>query len=153
MRRTLIAVIAAAAAVAVAGGSSGAAQQTALVSIRHQTRGCHTWSVNGGSYTASHALRLTRGSTVRFVNFDVMPHTLVVPTGSAIRLANGNAMPMGRMHGAAAPGVMNHMGATTTATFTKPGTYTLITKAGEDYMSGFETVGRDNVLELTVAVR
>jgi len=61
-------------------------------------------------------------------------------------------MPIGGMHRTAAPGLMNHMGATTTATFTNAGTYVLTTKAGEDYMTGFTTVGPDNPLTLKVIV-
>lgn len=33
------------------------------------------------------------------------------------------------------------MGATTTAFFARAGTYVFITGAGEDYMSGFHTIG------------
>jgi hypothetical protein len=63
-------------------------------------------------------------------------------------------MPMGMgMHGRAAPGVMNHMGATTTVSFSHAGMYVFKTKPGEDYMSGFKTVGEDNVLRLTVHMK
>ena len=36
--------------------------------------------------------------------------------------------------------------------FSKAGTYTLKTAAGEDYMDGVKTVGEDNVLRVKVVV-
>jgi hypothetical protein len=47
---------------------------------------------------------------------------------------------------------MGHMGARSTVTFSKPGTYSLTTKAGEDYAKGIQTVGPDNTLRITVVV-
>jgi hypothetical protein len=65
-----------------------------------------------------------------------MSHALIKLSGPAVRMRNGSAMPMGMgMHGPAAPGVMNRMGATTTVSFTHAGTYVFTTKPGEDYMS------------------
>jgi plastocyanin len=131
-----------------------AAPPTASVTIRHQVRGCHSWSVNGGPFAASHVVTLNRGGSIRFTNNDVMPHQLVKLSGPGVQMRNGSTMPMGMgMHRAAAPGVMNHMGATTTISFSRAGTYVFNTKPGEDYMSGFKTVGEDNVLRLTVQVK
>lgn len=131
-----------------------AAPRTASLTIRHQVRGCHAWSVNGGPFAAAHTLTLARGGSIRFTNNDVMPHTLLKVSGPSVVVRNGSTMPMGMgMHGRAAPGVMSHMGATTTVSFQRAGTYVLKTKAGEDYMPGFKTVGEDNVLTLTVKVR
>jgi plastocyanin len=131
-----------------------AAAPTASVTIRHQVRGCHTWSVNGGPFAASHAVTLARGASIRFTNNDVMPHQLVKVSGPRVQMRNGTTMPMGMgMHRAAAPGVMSHMGATTTVSFSRSGTYVFKTKAGEDYMPGFKTVGEDNVLRLTVHMK
>jgi hypothetical protein len=130
-----------------------AAPPTASVTIRHQVRGCHSWSVNGGAFAASHIVTLARGGSIRFTNNDVMPQQLAKLSGPAVQMRNGSAMPMGMgMHRAAAPGGMNHMGATTTVSFSHAGTYVFKTKPGEDYMSGFETLGEDNVLRLTVHV-
>jgi plastocyanin len=99
-------------------------------------------------------MALARGSAITFTNNDVMPHTLIKMSGPGVRMRNGNTMPMGMgMHGTASPGVMNHMGATTIVSFSRAGTYVFTTKPGEDYMSGFKTVGEDNVLRLTVTVR
>ena len=131
-----------------------ATPQTASIMIRHQVHGCHTWSVNGGPFAASHSITLARGGTIRFTNNDMMAHTLISVSGPSVRMRNGSAMGMGiGMHRKAAPGVMNHMGATTTAFLTHAGTYVFKTRAGEDYMSGMRTVGEDNVLRLTVTVR
>ena len=130
-----------------------AAQKSGSVTIRHEVRGCHAWSVNGGAFAASHSMTLARGGSITFTNNDVMPHKLIKSSGPSVQMRNGNTMPMGAgMHGKAAPGVMNHMGATTTVVFTHAGTYVLTTKAGEDYMTGIKTVGEDNVLRLTVKV-
>jgi hypothetical protein len=131
-----------------------AAPKTASVTIRHQLRGCHSWSVNAGRFAASHSMTLARGGAITFTDNDVMPHRLIKVSGPRVRMRNGNTMPMGMgMHGPAAPGVMNHMGATMTVSFPSAGTYVFMTKPGDDYMSGFNTVGEDNVLRLIVKVR
>jgi plastocyanin len=111
---------------------------TTTVTIRHQTHGCHSWSAQGGAYTAS--LRLTRaaGTTLVFKNDDVMSHKLVQLRGPQVAL--GHAL-------------MNKIGATTRVVLAKPGVYVFGTKAGEDYMKGVKTVGEDNVLRLRVAVK
>jgi plastocyanin len=116
------------------------APQSAKINIRHQMRGCHTWSVNGGTYRATLSTSLARGGTITFTNNDVMPHKLVKTSGPAINFA-------GKPN-------MNHMSASVKVTFTKAGVYKLTTKAGEDYayMKGMKTIGEDNVLRLTVRV-
>jgi hypothetical protein len=131
-----------------------AGPRTASVTIRHQVRGCHAWSVNGGPYAAFQTVSLARGGSIRFTNNDVMPHQLVKLSGPSVRMRNGSTMPMRMgMHAPAAPGVMNHMRATTTVFFSHAGTDVFKTKPGEDYMSGFNTVGPDNVMRLIVKVR
>jgi hypothetical protein len=120
--------------------------------IRHQTHGCHTWSLNGGAFKASQTLSLTRNASLTITNNDVMPHKLVETSGPAVtitRLSSG--MGMG-MKGTFPPAMMAHMGSRTKVTFSKPGVYKFTTKVGEDYMSGVKTVGEDNVLRLTVTV-
>jgi hypothetical protein len=134
-------------------GDYRAADSSATLMIRHQRAHCHTWSLNGGPFAASQRLTLEPGSTLTVTNNDVMPHRLVELAGPAVAMHNASSMPMGaRMHGTAAPGLMNHMGATTSVRFSKPGVYRLRTRAGEDYMSGITTTGADNVLKLTVTV-
>jgi hypothetical protein len=114
------------------------APKRASIMIRHQVRGCHTWSVNGGAYRAALRTSLARGGAITFMNMDVMPHKLVKTSGPAI-------------HFAGKPN-MNHMSATVKVTFSKAGVYKFTTKPGEDYMKGMKTVGEDNVLRLTVKV-
>jgi len=109
------------------------------ITIRHQMKGCHAWSVNGGPYRASQQTVLARGGTITFVDNDVMPHKLVETRGPAVRY-----------HGSPA---MRHMSATVRVTFGKPGVYKFTTKAGEDYPGmAMKTIGEDNVLRLTVKV-
>ncbi len=110
----------------------------AKVVLRHQMRGCHTWSVNGGSYRAALSTVLARGGTIVFINGDVMPHKLIQKSGPAVRY-HGNP-------------AMRHMSASVQVTFPKGGVYRFTTKAGEDYMTGVKTIGEDNVLRLTVRV-
>jgi plastocyanin len=140
MKRIVLAigVLSVGAVVLVAPSIVAAAPKTAAVTIRHQTKGCHAWSVNGGAFAASQAVTLARGGSIRFTNNDVMPHVLIKLSGPAVHMANA--------------GVMNRMGATTTVSFTRAGTYVFKTKPGEDYMAGVKTVGEDNVLRLTVKV-
>jgi plastocyanin len=141
MKRVLVIV---AAFVLVAGlaavGSAAVAKapKSSTIMIRHQTRGCHTWSVNGGAFHATLSTSLARGGTITFMNMDVMPHKLVKTSGPAI-------------HFAGKPN-MNRMNASVKVTFTKAGVYKLTTKPGEDYMKGMKTIGEDNVLRLTVKV-
>jgi hypothetical protein len=129
---------------AVAGASlllaaPGSAWNGTTLTIRHQLRGCHSWSLDGGAYKPSQSVKLARDATLTIVNNDVMPHKLVKLTGPALTLgSNAN---------------MNHVGATTHVKFAKAGIYTFTTKAGEDYMKGVKTTGEDNVLRLNVTVR
>ena len=138
-RIRLAAVAFSAIAAVVAGSAAAAPTQGATVSIRHQTRGCHSWSFNGGAYRASLAVRITRGATLTIVNSDVMPHKLVQTSGPSAKLVRP---------------AMNHMSAKAQVRFTRAGVYKFTTKAGEDYAwaSNMKTVGEDNVLRLTVRV-
>jgi plastocyanin len=120
-----------------AAGVASAGTST-TITIRHQVRGCHAWAVNNGAYKASQSVTITRGSSITFIDNDVMPHKLVQVSGPALKLpATAN---------------MHKMMASTTIRFSKAGTYKFKTKAGEDYMAGVKTIGEDNVLKLTVVV-
>lgn len=116
-----------------------AAPGHASVVIRHQVRGCHSWSVNGGAFKASQTITLHRGGSFVVTNTDVMPHKLVLTSGPALRLVRP---------------LLGHMGMSTTVTLTRRGTYRFTTKPGEDYpmMTNLKTIGEDNVLKLTVVV-
>jgi hypothetical protein len=129
------------------------APSNASVVIRHQLRGCHTWSVNGGPFTARQQIALQRGGRITITNNDVMPHKLVQTSGPAIQIRNLKTPMMGMgLRGHFGPGTMAHMGATVKVRFTHSGVYRFTTKAGEDYMPGMESRGEDFVLRLTVKV-
>ena len=129
---TLAALTITASAIAAAGPRS------ATLTIRHATKGCHTWSVDGKSWSATQKLTLVRGGLLTIKNIDVMPHTLVQLRGPKAKVAHGS---------------MSHMGAQAFVRFAAAGKYVFVTKAGEDYMQGVKTTGEDNVLTLKVVVR
>src|SRR6266545_6492051 len=116
---------------AVVAGSAFANAPNATLTIRHQMRGCHTWSFNGGAYKASLKITLARGTTLNVIDNDVMPHKLVQLAGPAAKLISP---------------AMNHMSAQAKIVFAKSGTFRFTTKAGEDYpnMTGMKTMGEDN---------
>ncbi len=118
--------------------SAQAGSSTSIV-ISHHMRGCHAWSVNGGTYKASQVVRITRGGSITFTNNDVMRHTLIQTKG--IKVSIGHAK-------------MGHMSATAKVTFSKAGVYKFKTKFGEDYkgIKVPDTIGEDNTLRLTVHV-
>jgi hypothetical protein len=135
MKLSLTILVALALAVA---GSALATSNSATITIKHQTRGCHSWSLDGKTWRASQSVTLVRGGTLAVVDNDVMPHALVQVRGPKAVLARTT---------------MKHMGATAFVGFPTKGTYVFTTKAGEDYMSGIKTIGEDNVLKLVVTVR
>jgi plastocyanin len=146
MKRLLIIVTGLVAVAGLAAGfasSTGAAtamtSHSVKVLIKHQTHGCHSWSVNGGTFGASRTARAEIGGLATFVNNDVMPHKLVLISGPAVKFVGNRAM--------------NHMGASVKVSFTRAGTYRFTTKPGEDYKGiTLKTTGEDNVLRLTVTV-
>jgi plastocyanin len=147
----MLALLAVVSAGAIASGASAAGNASTLV-IRHQLRGCHSWSANGDPYKARQAIKLTRGGSVNVTNNDVMPHKLIETSGPAAvitRLGAGTGM---GMKGMMPPAMLGRMGSSSRVTFSKPGVYKFTTRPGEDYMSGVKTVGEDNVLRLTVTV-
>ena len=121
----------------VVAGSALATRNNATITIKHQTRGCHSWSLDGKTWRASQSLTLVRGGVLTVVDNDVMPHKLIQISG-----------PKASLVGVA----MKHMGASAYVGFPTKGTYVFTTKAGEDYMSGVKTIGEDNVLKLVVTV-
>ena len=125
-------------ALGIAGTASAAsAPGHASLLIRHQTQGCHSWSVDGGAFKPSQSIALHRGGWLAVTNNDVMPHTFVLTSGPSLRIAHAK---------------LGHMGASLKVTFTKPGVYHFTTKPGADYMAGIKTTGNDNVLKLMVVV-
>jgi plastocyanin len=118
--------------------ASAAASPTTNVLIRHQTVGCHSWSVNGDAFAASQRIVVRPKTTFSFTNTDVMPHQLIQLSGPKVSLATP---------------AMNKPGARASVHLLKKGTYVFGTKAGEDWIKGVVTKGEDNVLKLTVVVR
>jgi plastocyanin len=135
--KSSLAFVAAAGAIAVPAASAGGSP---TVTISHQMKGCHMWQLNNGSPKVNLSMAVKAGTTMRFVNNDVMPHRLIQQAGQKLTLTHAN---------------MNRMSASTSVKFTKAGTYRFTTKAGEDYpwMKSMKTIGEDNVLHLTVHVQ
>ena len=125
---------------ALALSSAAPAGSTATIAIRHQTRGCHSWSFNSGPFKASLSIRLSPGAVLRITNNDVMPHKLVQTAGPKLSLVHA---------------MMAKMASSAKVTFPGKGVYRFTTKAGEDYKwaGSMKTVGEDNVLRLTVWVK
>ncbi|HVA31936.1 MAG TPA: hypothetical protein VMU58_11775 [Gaiellaceae bacterium] len=115
-----------------------AAGKTGTVFIQHELHGCHAWSANGSSFSASTSLKLKAGGTVTFTNNDVMPQKLVELSGAPVRYVGDRAL--------------NKPASKVRVTFSKPGRYVFGTKPGEDYTKGIKTIGEDNVLKLVVTV-
>lgn len=153
--KSMLAVLAASmtAALLAVFATAGTTPGSASLLIRHQTRGCHAWALNGGPLKATQSVTLRRGGWLEVTNDDVMPHALVKVSGPAVRMVNLRTGNMGLgMRGPSAVGAMRHMGASTKVFFSKVGVYRFTTKAGEDYMPGVKTVGEDNVLRVKVTV-
>jgi hypothetical protein len=132
--------------------SAALSPNNASLTIRHQLRGCHTWSVNGGAFKARQTVELRRGGWFTVTNNDVMPHKLVKTSGPAVVVRSLKTPVPAGMHATFGPWMMGYMGATVKVTFAHKGTYRFTTKPGEDYMAGMKTVGEDNTLRLTVTV-
>src|SRR5438477_52689 len=77
----------------------------AAIVIRHQVRGCHSWSLNGGTYRVALTARVARGGTITFTDNDLMPHKLIQKAGPAVRYVGSAAM--------------NHMSASVKVSFPK----------------------------------
>ena len=151
MKRTIVAV----AAVAVLGvASSASAGSSTTILIRHQTRGCHAWSLGPGqAYKAAQSLKLAVGSSLTIVNNDAMAHKLFQTSGPHVTITKVASMMMAMSHEFKGSGVMGHPGASVKITFTKAGIYKFKTRFGEDYMKMPDTVGEDNTLTLKVIIR
>ena len=134
-KQITVGALALATAAVLAGNAFGHSPKT--ITIRHQMRGCHSWSFAGSPYKVSLKLTIDRDTPLVFVDNDVMPHKLVQVSGPKADLTTPN---------------MHRMGAKAVATFRKAGVYKFTTKPGEDYMQGMKTIGEDNVLRLTVKV-
>jgi hypothetical protein len=154
MKRTVFAVTALGLLAAALSLSAAAANPaSAKLQVRHQVRGCHSWSLNGGTYQASQTVKLKPGGSVLITNGDMMPHFLIKLSGGAVaeKLVNPGNESVGKLKAPYAAGVMPHMSSTLKVTFPKAGIYTFRTKTGADYTK-LETTGKDNILMLKVIV-
>src|SRR5690348_7968917 len=135
-KTTLFAVVAAALLAAASAGAAG----TATITISHEMRGCHMWQLGSGKLAPSLKIDLAHGTTVRFVNNDIMPHKLMQLAGPKLALKGAN---------------MNRVSAVAIVKFAHAGAYRFTTKPGEDYklFAGHKTIGADYVLRLTVHVK
>jgi hypothetical protein len=131
-----------------------AAPGGATLVIRHQMRGCHSWSLNGGAFKAVQHIRLGRGGSIVVTNNDAMYHRIFKTAGPPVgfKLLRVGTPMKGTVKLPWAPGMMGRPGATLRVTFPKAGVYKLVTKFGEDYMPMPETMGEDNILRAIVTV-
>ena len=111
--------------------------RAASLVIRHETQGCHSWSLNGMPSGASQVARLQHGNGITVTDNDVMPQRLVQVSGPAAAIVGAG---------------MTKPGARSTVVFATPGVYKFTTKPGEDSSQGIVTTGEDNDLALTVYV-
>jgi hypothetical protein len=113
---------------------------TATITISHQMRGCHAWSLGSGPIRPSLSVRMPPGTTLRFKNDDVMPQRLIQTAGPRLRLVHPN---------------MNKMASTAWTKLTKKGVYRFTTRAGKyfPWAGSNDTAGKDYVLHLTVRVK
>ena len=70
-----------AALVALAVTAAAPAGNSATITIRHQMRGCHSWSFNSGLFKPSLSVNVRPGTVLKITNNDVMPHKLVQTAG------------------------------------------------------------------------
>ena len=138
MRRMLALLATGAATVSVLAASAGAAPPSVQVLIRHQVRGCHSWSVNSNAFAATQRLSVSPGTRFTFTDNDVMSHQVVQLSGPKLALHAMN---------------MHKVGAQASLQLFGKGRYVFGTKVGEDYMKGVKTIGEDNVLKLVVIAR
>jgi plastocyanin len=134
------AALALAALAALAVASAAPAGGTGTIAIKHQMRGCHSWSFNSGPFKPSLSVTVKAGTLLRFRNNDVMPHKLIQAAGPKMLLLHPK---------------MNKMASSATVKLTQKGLYRFTTKPGEDYSwaGSMKTSGEDNVLRLTVRVK
>src|SRR5438477_3632714 len=137
MNRMFAAIAAVASVAALSAGVAAGSGSQDQITIRHQVRGCHTWSYDGGLFAAALVVKLKAGSTLTVTNVDMMPHRLLRTAGPKVQYT-GNPL-------------MNHLGAQLQIKFLRAGVYRFTTRPGEDY-TPMKTVGEDNSLTLQVAV-
>jgi hypothetical protein len=141
---------------------SAAAAWLPTLTIRYQTVGCHSWSLNGGPYLVAQDVRLRVGQSLKVVNNDICTHTLLKTSGGALALTSlGDPAapkhvrvatlpaddqpfvePVARATSSAEPGLLTALGGAARVTFQQTGTYVLTTREGASVLpeSLFPTV-------------
>jgi hypothetical protein len=115
-------------------GQTAYARTGAALTVRHQTRGCHDWSVNGAKYGLTHVLRLTTGARLTVTNNDVVGQRLIQVNGPSVGFAPQVTRPGGRAD----------------LTLTKPGAY--LFREQEVGIAPLKVIGPHNMLQLAVVV-
>jgi len=147
-----LALVALGIAVAVPARAAPAATSASIV-IRHQVKGCHTWSLNRGPYRAMLETRVARGGSITITNNDPMVHKLIQLSGQPVAIqhtADHHMTRMGLKH-ITGRGVMNHMEASIRVTFLKAGIHRFTTEDLGDYFD-LNSTGGHNHLMLVVRV-
>jgi hypothetical protein len=137
MNRILAGLAVAAAGATLAASATAAPARSASLTIRHQMKGCHTWSLNGGPYKVVQVTRVERGGTMTVTNNDLEVQELVQTAGPPARMIRP---------------VMSHMGAKATAVFPRRGVYRFRNEEGKPLVPDLQVMG-ENVLKVTVIVR
>jgi hypothetical protein len=150
-------------AVAVA-GSGPVGPVVGTLTIRHELVGCHSWSLNGGTYVENQTVHLVPGQSLDVVNHDTCTHTLVKKQGGQLGMIGFYTEPemtvrvpiqpdKGAVGPTWQPGEMAQWGAGTTMTFYEMDTYRVVTREGEPFVANpGTTTGPDNELTLNVVV-
>ena len=81
------AVLAFVALAALAATATAPAGSTGTITIRHQTRGCHSWSFNSGPFKPALSVNVKAGTVLKITNNDVMSHKLIQTAGPKARFA------------------------------------------------------------------
>ena len=89
-RKSIFAILVLVASLMAATAAAAAARGHASLLIRHQVRGCHAWSVDGGAFKATQTVKLRHGSLLVLTNNDVMRPPAARPHG---RLAHDHPRP------------------------------------------------------------
>jgi plastocyanin len=121
--------------------SPASAAGVRTITITHVMRGCHAWDLGHGAMKPRMSLTVKRGTVIRFVNNDVMPHRLVRLSGPKVELRGAN---------------VNRMAASASARLVKPGSYRFKTVFGAFFpwaASMAAKIKKMNALQLTVTVK
>jgi len=137
--RTLAAALAVAAlGVALPVGSAAAVSPTFRLTIIHTVSGCHVWQIGAKTLSPSTRIVVKRGTRLQI--------RANCPMDFDFRQVGGPALALGARR--------TYAGTTRTIVVRKPGVYRLaVTNVQSSAERGFQTLGPDNTLTLTIVVR